>query len=338
MKYLFYKLKAIFRMNYKSFFKTIKLVHERSGKSRIFIFFDIIRCQIKFGSGHNDYRLFGFYNLTDKEKDTYLTRIRNKKIIEYLNDQTYHDIFDNKAIFNEKFKKYLKRDTADIEKITLKEFEKFINKHKIIFCKPNCGDSGKGIERLSINDFKDFKEMHKYIKENKINVLEEQIKQHKDMSKVNPSAVNCMRFVTVVNDDKVDLIYAVAKFGCSKSYVDNMGFGAVSCPIDIKTGKISGDGQTEHEELFEYHPISNIKFKGFKIPMFKEAVSLVKNAALEYPTVRQVGWDVCISEKGPMIVEGNDWTDYMFWQLPNQTKNKTGLMPYYRKIIKDIKL
>lgn len=338
MKYIGYKLKAIFGMNYKSFFNSIKKIHERSNKNRIFIFFDIIRCQLKFGSGHNDYRLFGFYDMTDKQKDTYLTRIRNKKIIEYLNNPEYHYIFNDKAIFNEKFKDFLKRDTADIEKLSLNEFKKFVNKHNVIFCKPNCGDSGKGIEKLSLSDFKDEKEMYEYIKFKKINVLEETIIQHKDMSKVNKAAVNCMRLVTVVNGKNVDVIYGVVKFGSGESFVDNMGYGAMSAPIDLNTGKIFNDAQTEHEEIVKIHPISKIEFKGFQIPCFKETIELVKKAALVVPEVRQVGWDVCVSENGPAIIEGNDWNDYMFWQLPVNTINKTGLMPYYRKIIKDIKL
>ena len=338
MKNILYKLRTLFGMNYKSFFKTINMVHERCGKSKIWIFFDIIRCQIKYGSGHNDYRLFAFYDMTDKQKDTYLTRVRNKKIIEYLNDQEYRDIFDNKALFNERFKKYLKRDTADINKLSLEEFDKFINKHKIIFCKPACGDSGRGIERLSIKDFKTTKEMYNYIKEKNINVLEQVIIQHKDMSKVNSACVNCMRLVTVVNGKNVDVIYGVVKFGGGKSFVDNMSYGTMSCPIDLKTGKIYANGQTEHEEVFKEHPVSNVYYIDFQIPCFKEAVKLVKEAALEIPTVRQVGWDIGISENGPVIVEGNDWTDYMFWQLPEHNPNKEGLMTYYRKIIKDKKI
>lgn len=334
-----YKLKMIFGMRYKSFFETIDTVHKITKKPKTIIFFDIVHCAIKYGAGHNDYKIFEFYNMDSKSRDTYLTRIRNKKIIEHLNDKDYRDIIDDKSIFNEKFKKYLKRDVADIEKLSLEEFNEFINKNKTIFCKPYKGGSGRGIEKLSLSDFKNEEEMYNYIKDKKIEVLEAVVKQHEEMAKVNPYCVNCMRLVTVVKENKeVEVVYGVVKFGCSKDYVDNMGFGAVSAPIDLETGIISADAQTCKGEVFEKHPVSNIKFKGFQIPLFKEAKEMVKEAALVVPQVRQIGWDICIGQDGPIIIEGNDWTDYMFWQLPAQTPNKIGLMPYYRKLLPELKL
>lgn len=333
-----YKLRAFFGMSFKRMFKSIDECHKRSGKSKIYLFFDMIYCQFRFGSGHNDYRLFAFYDMTNKQRDTYLTRVRNHKIIEALNPQRDSDLFDNKAIFNERFKKYLNRETIDAEKVSISEFNKFVKKHKTVFCKPYKGDSGRGIEKLNLKDFKNEKEMYDYIIDKKIGVVEEVITQHKDMSKVNPHCVNCMRLVTVVNKDKVDVIYGVVKFGTTTDFVDNMGFGAVSCPIDMKTGKIKYDGQTEHEEVISVHPVSKIKFVGYQIPMFNDAVKMVKEAAMEIPHMRQIGWDICITKNGPAIIEGNDWTDYMFWQLPAHTPDKTGLMPYYRKILPELKL
>ena len=335
MNKILYKFRAIFKGNYKAFNKTIKEVHDKTNKSKISLFFDIMWCLIRYGAGHNDYRVFAFYNLNSKERDTYLTRFRNKKIIDILNDSKYSDYFDNKATFNKKFKDYLNRDAYDIKDLDLKGFEDAVKKHPVLFCKPYNGDSGKGIEKLDIKDFKSAAFMKKYIEEKNIGVLEELVIQDKRMAKVNPNAVNCMRLVTVLNGETVDLLYGVVKFGTTTDYVDNMGRGgSVSGPIDIKTGKVLYDLKDMHGKVFSEHPTSHIKFIGFQIPMFKEAVKLVKEAAKVIPEVRQVGWDVAITEKGPAIIEGNNWTDYMFSQLPEHTKNKVGLMPYYRNILK----
>ena len=334
-----YKLKAIFGMKYKSFFNTIKEVHKKTGKSQISIFFDILNCAIKYGAGHNDYKMFDFYNMKPENRDTYLTRFRSKKIVEYLNDPKYRDIINDKSLFNEKYKDFLGRKTINANTATLDEFTSFINEHQTVFCKPPTGDSGKGIEKLSLSDFSSVEEFFNYVKGKGITVIESIIVQHPDLAKVNPYAVNCMRLVTIVRDDKtVDVAHAVIKFGCSTSFVDNMGFGAVSAPIDLKTGQISQNAETCKREVFEKHPISGITFKGFQIPLFDDAIELVKKAALVIPEIRQIGWDVCISENGPAIIEGNDWSDYMFWQLPEQTPDKIGLMPYYRKLLPELKI
>ena len=41
----------------------IKTVHERSGKNRVKIFFDMLYCAKKYGAGYYDYQIFAFYNL-----------------------------------------------------------------------------------------------------------------------------------------------------------------------------------------------------------------------------------------------------------------------------------
>ena len=54
LKYIFH---CILHMDYKSLFDTVKTVHEVSGKNRIWLFFDIIKCGFKYGAGYNDYLL-----------------------------------------------------------------------------------------------------------------------------------------------------------------------------------------------------------------------------------------------------------------------------------------
>ena len=51
----------------------------------------------------------------------------------------------------------------DLENVTFEQFQKFMENKEIIFAKPNVGESGKGIEKLSKKDFKDLKEMFDYI-------------------------------------------------------------------------------------------------------------------------------------------------------------------------------
>ena len=56
-----------------------------------------------------DYDLFEMYNLTDEQRDTYITRGRNNSLIAKYNNKAYFHIFENKNEFNRKFEKYLKK-------------------------------------------------------------------------------------------------------------------------------------------------------------------------------------------------------------------------------------
>ena len=50
-------------MNYGKMFDTINEIHDKSGKNKIGIFFDIIHCGIKYQTGYMDYKLFEMYDI-----------------------------------------------------------------------------------------------------------------------------------------------------------------------------------------------------------------------------------------------------------------------------------
>jgi hypothetical protein len=54
------------------------------------------------------------------------------------------------------------------------------------------------------------------------------------------------------------------------------------------------------------HPDSGVVFDGWRIPFFREAMSMVVRMHEYLPGIHSVGWDVAITGDGPVIVEGND--------------------------------
>jgi len=84
--------------------------------------------------------------------------------------------------------------------------------------------------------------------------------------------------------------------------------------------------------VFPEHPTTKEKIVGFKVPLFKEAVELVKKAAKIAPEVGYVGWDVAISVDGPVIVEGNCYPG-IFQAKPSLLEKREGLIPKYNKIM-----
>ena len=83
--------------------------------------------------------------------------------------------------------------------------------------------------------------------------------------------------------------------------------------------------------LYE-HPVTKEKIVGFNIPMFKEAVELVKEAAKVVPEVAYVGWDVAISDNGPVIIEGNSFPG-VFQAKPSLLEKREGIIPKYNAVM-----
>lgn len=315
--------------SFKKMQSAINVVHEKSGKNKLLTFFDMIGCSLKYGAGYNDYIIFEFYKIKAKQRKTYLTRIKNKKLVTTLNDSKYSYIFDEKNVFDKKFKDFMGREILDLADIGYEEFKKFIANKKDFFAKPYIGESGKGIEKIHIADFKSTEELYKYVTAPTKNfgVIEEVIVQHPDVSKIYPDSLNCLRVVTLVNNGEAHILYSVFKMGNNGKFVDNLENGGLACHFDLDKGIITGQGHTSALINYDAHPATGIKFVGYKIPYMNEVKEMVKKAAMVIPEFRYVGWDVCITPNGPAIVEGNDYPAYDFPQLPDDDKPRIGLIP-----------
>lgn len=321
--------------------KSLEKAKERSGRSKAGLFLDMLWCSVRYGAGYHDYVMFGFYDMNGKHRDTYVTRLRNKKMITLLNDPETAEIFDHKTLFNPRFKDYLGRGFLVVDGMTREQFGEFMNGKETVFAKPDVGESGKGIERLHRSDFKDLDGMYRYIKETGFGVIGEQIRQHEDMDRLYSGCVNTLRIVTLLTGEPGSYtphcVYAVVKTGAGGKFVDNLENGGLFCPVDRETGEITGVGHTSALTTLERHPDTGIQLIGYRIPFVKQAIELCKRAALEEPKMRFVGWDVAITPTGPVIVEGNDYPGYDFWQQPEHTPDRIGLWPYYKKMIPQLR-
>lgn len=324
--------------SFKRLVSVIDRVHEKSGQNKVYTFFDMVNCAIRYGAGYHDYLIFAFWDMDHRQRDSYLTRVRNKRLNMLMNDEAYTDIFDKKNQFDRRFSAYLGRDFRDVSELTYEDFTSFMADKDVVFAKPNVGESGKGIERLTTDRFGSLREMYDYIVDpvHRFGVIEEQLTQHPDLNKLYPHAINSYRIVTLLVNGTAYCVYAVAKAGNGGKFVDNMENDGICCPIDPETGKICGCAHTSALINYDVHPFTGVKLEGFQLPYVREAIELSKKAALEVPQVRYLGWDVCITPTGPAIIEGNTYPGYDFWQLPEHTPDKIGLYPWFKKMIPEL--
>lgn len=326
-----YLVKRIFNMNFKAMFQKINDIHKKTGKNSIYLLLDVIYCGFKYQAGYIDYGLFEMYNLNKEQRKTILTRGKNNAFIKELNDKKYIDIFENKKKFNKIFKEFLKRDWLDFNHSTKKQFQGFITKHKIFMLKPEAGSCGHGIEKIKVKDYQE-NELYKYVKSKGNVLLEEVIKQHPDMDKIYPGAINTCRIISILRDNQVYIVAAYLRIG-NGSYVDNFNSGGMVVPINKETGIIEYNALDKKHNLYEKHPQTGTPFIGFQIPMWEEVRQLVCEAGKTVPQVRFVGWDVGISKKGPVLVEANDFPGHDIYQLPPHRTNGIGVLPEFEKAI-----
>ena len=100
--------------SFKRMFRNIRCVHEESGRSSVFIFFDMIYSMIIYGTGYLDYMTFGFAMIGKKERKTFMTMNDNLVLNKKLNQPDYRPLIENKLCFNETFAEYLHRDWLNL--------------------------------------------------------------------------------------------------------------------------------------------------------------------------------------------------------------------------------
>lgn len=314
--------------------EVVNEVHKRTNMRKLSILKDIIHCARKFGAGYYDYIIFHFYELNEEERATHITRLKNKKFLEHVNDPSYSHFFDNKNEFDVLFAKFLKRGYVDAYNASKEEIIEYFNSREKIFAKVLNLDCGRGAEILKKQDFKDGEEFYKYVKEKNFAVLEDVVENHPDINDIYPYAVNTMRMITLIDDDgKPHLFYAAQKFGDGGRFVDVRGMHA---PVDTETGIVKypfHSGETTSDIFYHEHPYTHKKIDNFKVPLFQEAKEMMLEAAMVVPQVRYVGWDVAISPDGPLIIEGNDYGAYEYMQLPGQKEGNIGMLPKWKELV-----
>lgn len=325
-----YMVKRIAKMNYKAFFDKINSLHSKTGKSRIFLLWDMLCCGIKYGAGYMDYDLFEMYNLNSSERNTYITRGRNNALVRKYNNKDYVRYFDNKAEFNKHFSRFIQRDWIlfnDNKEDTLK----FIESHEVIIVKPVDGACGKGIRKIITSDYPDAQSIYNELeKSDRKLLLEEVIVQHPKINEIYPLAVNTLRVVTIHHEGKTKIVCTYFRIGNNMYFVDNFNSSGMVAPVDEYTGIVKDKAIDKNKNLYEVHPFSGTRIKGFRFPFWDEAMDMVRKAAEVIPQMGYVGWDIAFTPHGSCIVEGNPFPGHDIYQLPEHTPDKHGV---YEKFI-----
>lgn len=327
MKKLKYLLRTIKNMDFKNMFKITKQVSKKAHKPFIVILFDIIHCGIKYQAGYYDYQEFEFYLLNKNERKTYLTRGINNALVKKYNNKDYWYILQDKIEFNNRFKKYLKRDFIDLRNSSLDEFKKFLNNKEYIIAKEldNCG--GKGISKIKVD--KDIEKIRDTLINNKQYLVEEIIIQNKNIAKLYNGSVNTIRFFTFFDGKETHILNSIFKIG-NNGFVDNFSSGGMYTFLD-NDGKVICPAIDQEDNKIIVHPTSNEKIVGFQIPNFEKAKELVKEASKEIKEIKYIGWDVAILENDACLVEGNEFPG-VFQIKPSFDNGKhEGILTEYKK-------
>ncbi|MDG5814706.1 sugar-transfer associated ATP-grasp domain-containing protein [Chitinispirillales bacterium ANBcel5] len=311
------------------------MVKDKQRKKLPLILFEILLFMIHKKDTPQNYIKFGGYKKGSDTKNltTYLTGTRFDRFrSKHLNDKQYLYQLENKWEFNKLLRTSGLKTTEVICKIekgkiilpsddketTISALISRIDQDFVI--KPISDSAhGTGVEIVCYSQTTDLNTLiSKYIDNSYTTplLLEQKINQHKDISEIYPIAVNTVRIDTFLRlDGSVDILTAILRTGKNERKVDNWAghLGGVAVKVDLETGCLDKVGFDYFLNRYNKHPNTNFIFDSYQIPFFNEVKEIVKRAARCFPKIRSIGWDVAISEEGPVVIEGN--SDYSL-QMP----------------------
>ena len=275
-------------------------------KNRLWIYFDLIYCFLKFGNDFMGYCAFKFWEKNERERDTYISLRRNNVLRFAMSTPRIHKLFLDKALFNERYAKYVKRGWMVTSGCNRNDIEKFVQKYGRVIAKPidDCG--GHGVKMLTIYDKCLDAQISEIMMGGANYILEETICNSEQIKNIAPGSLNTLRVVTVIDkQNELHIVACLLRMGNGIAITDNYDGGGMACPIDLSTYKMKGKAYSKECEEYTEHPYSRIVFDGYAIDGVMECIELAKEVAFVEPEARYVGWDFAITPNGIEILEGN---------------------------------
>lgn len=197
--------------------------------------------------------------------------------------------------------------SSNREIISIGAVSDIVNSYKELFAKVatlSCG--GHGVLCMNESKGKMSDQLEAFIANEKGDIIvQEPIRQHKDLAALNESSVNTYRILSLLTENGPKIYSGIVRMGVSGARVDNASSGGITCGISDE-GKLKKYAYFADGVRSEYHPTNGYSFEGIPVPSYYKACELIKKAHPMVPHFKMVAWDVTVGEDGePILVEVN---------------------------------
>lgn len=307
---------------------------------RIKILFDYLHLHRTKGLNMDEYYEFEFEKRSKEFRESFLGLNEQRYYLDYLNPIKYYSIarnkyFAHKILENTGVKKsplycYYQPEGNVVNSIEIasdtESVVKILKSKKVNQCviKDTENSHGEGvivvkdIEYLDndcrLHYFNGKTEMLSNILGQYPLLFEGLVFQTKQFSRMNESSVNTVRFMTTLYPNgEAKIIATFIKIGRAGKCVDNAGDGGnVDVCVDVESGEIKYaiqyDGWRKIKDI-DKHPDSGNQLNGIVIENWDKIKAEVVKFQQAFPYCKAAGWDIAITDEGPVVIEVNDFWD-----------------------------
>jgi hypothetical protein len=137
-------------------------------------------------------------------------------------------------------------------------------------------------------------------------LVEEKVTNSDQLAALYPYSLNCFRVITVKLPGQPSRVLTWGlKLGRGKSVVDNVGAGGLFVLLD-ESGLIKMGYSKGYEQSFTHHPDTGASLVGVRLKGGEAVKELALEASRRFGFLGNIGWDIGLTNAGPVIIEGNN--------------------------------
>lgn len=277
----------------------------RCGKSPEFLEKDIIKTKKLNHISLGEYEWTGCYDMDARRKEALSTLWTRAQFRKTFTDRRYIAILMNKYIFSKVFSDFYGRTCLQCRDVDMEGLRRLAGETGKVVIKPNCKGQGKGVKVLPAGDQEELRAALEAIRALDGGIVEEFICQHPSIARLNPGAVSIIRFYSL-SSPAGSYIFAPVLTVATEKDISNGCQDALTAMIDIRDGRVISQAVDQNQIVdYERHPVTGQPFRGLQIPFWQESLELMKRALPLAEKISNIGWDLAVTEEGPLIVEAN---------------------------------
>lgn len=326
--------------NSDRFIKEINKIVAYSGKSYLFVVVDFLKLYKQKGITTEEYFQFEFEKRDKEFRNSFLGMHEQRYYLDYLNPKKYyilarnkyltHKVLDNTGVRKTELYCYYHPEgnvlQSDEVANNVEGVVQILKEKRVTQCVVKTTESASGRDVLVVDQidyagnecvlqlFDGTKlRLSDFLSDTPL-IFERLIEQTAQLSSLNRSSVNTIRFMTTLYPDgDVRIVATFIKIGRDGRCVDNAGSGGnVDACIDTETGEIQFpiqfDGWRKIKEI-THHPDNGSPIEGVVIHNWESIKSQVKDFQQSFPFIKAAGWDIAVTDEGPLVIEVNDMWD-----------------------------
>ncbi|HRD33983.1 MAG TPA: sugar-transfer associated ATP-grasp domain-containing protein [Rhodocyclaceae bacterium] len=138
-------------------------------------------------------------------------------------------------------------------------------------------------------------------------LIQARLRPHPALAEIVPNVCPTVRVMTLHQNGGTSILGAALRLGSGTTATDNVAGGGIIGRLDMSSGSllhgVSLDSMVP--VLHDAHPRTGVRITGKSVPDWSEVIHLVEQSAPKLNFIPCIGWDIGITDDGPVVIEIN---------------------------------